>query len=40
MILKTGVEIGQCYKNYVSKQGGKHALATIAIKSKETRWKP
>ena len=38
MILKKGVGIDHCYKK-VRKQGGKHALASIAIKSKETRWK-
>ena len=37
MILKRGVVIDQCYKK-VRKQGGKHTLASIAIKSKETRW--
>ena len=35
MILITGVRIDQCYKKYVSKQGGKHALANIAIKVKK-----
>ena len=34
MILKRGVGINHCYKK-VSKQDGKHALASIAIKSKE-----
>ena len=36
MILKRGEGIDHCYK---SKQGGKHALSSIDIKSKETRWK-
>ena len=36
MILKRGVGIDHYYKK-VRKQGGKHALTSIAIKSKETR---
>ena len=38
MNLKRGVGIDHCYKK-VRKQGGNNALASIAIKSKETRWK-
>ena len=37
MILKRGVGIDHCYK--VRKQDGKDTLASIAIKTKETRWK-
>ena len=36
MFLKRGVGVDHCYKK-VTKQDGKDTLASIAIKSKETR---